>query len=376
MKMKKLLLAMLCSTVLLSGCALKKDVIMTINDEQITKRQYEKLLDEYIERSPFAQAGADIKKDKSNIFYIMMKERTINDLIVKTLLEQEISKKHITVSKDEVNAEIKSMAEKVGSQEKLEEVLKKNNISIKQFKKDVEENKKIKKLVNIVDVTSVSDAQAKKYYNTNIEKFKYPDRVRAEHILISANPEELKSIIPASKTNEKMTPAQIDEEVKKLMAEKKKIAENILAQVKANPKDFENIAKAKSDDKVSAVKGGDLGYFDKSAMVPEFSKVAFSIKPETVSALVQTQYGYHIIIVKDRIKAGVEPFNKVKEDIKVYLDEQQKMELMQKYIEGLRRNADIKYADPAYNPDNIAKELKEQAKKTPALTDMQKPAGE
>ena len=71
------------------------------------------------------------------------------------------------------------------------------------------------------------------------------------------------------------------------------------------------IAKEKSEDPGSAIKGGDLGFFPKGRMVPEFEKVAFSIKPNTLSEVVKSQYGYHIILVTDRKAAGQDPYEKV-----------------------------------------------------------------
>ncbi len=88
-------------------------------------------------------------------------------------------------------------------------------------------------------------------------------------------------------------------------------AKDVLAKVNAGG-DFADLAKQYSDDPGSAAKGGDLGWFAKGVMVPEFEAVAFALKPGAVSDLVKTQFGYHIIKVEDVQKDKKDAVIKVK----------------------------------------------------------------
>ena len=83
----------------------------------------------------------------------------------------------------------------------------------------------------------------------------------------------------------------------------------------------------------------------RDGLVKEFADVAFKQKIGTVSPLVKTQFGYHIILVKDRAAKGAEPFAKIKTDLKAYLTQQKKVETVQKLINGLKSNASIEYVD-------------------------------
>lgn len=361
------------ATMMICGCT-NHNALVTVNGDAITKAQYEKAFDMVAGNSMFAQMGIDVKKDPNSFLHMMIKERVMNELIVKKLLDQEIEKRHIKVSKEDMDKQLKVIIDKVGSKEKFNELLKQNGVSTAQFKKDLSDEVKIQKLVDTLAVVAISDNDAKKFYNENSDKFKNPDRVRASHILVSANIEELKAKLAASDEGKNLTDAQINAEVQKQMAELKAKANKLLAEVKKDPKSFAKIAKENSDDIQSGKQGGDLGFFGKEEMVEPFSKAAFSMKPNTVSDIVATPYGYHIILVTDRQKAGLEPFEKVKDDIKDYLTNMEKVKLLQQFIDTLKNNSKIEYNDASFDPKNIQKVLKEQSKNNPALMGGQKSA--
>lgn len=367
MNSKKLFATIAMSALLLTGCSLNQgNTIIKVNDKNITQGQYDAAFDKAAGNSMFSQMGIDVKKDKNNFLYLMVKDRVVNELIVKSLIDQEIEKRHIKVTSEDTDKELKTIIDKVGSKEKFNEILKQNKISSEQFKKDLTEEVKMKKLVAMISNVKVSEADAKKFYRSNLSKFKYPDKVRASHILISANVEEIKSKIETDPQNKGLTKEEIQAKVDKELAAKLEKAKKVLAEVKKDPSSFEKLAKEDSDDKASAAQGGDLGFFSKQEMVEPFSKVAFSMKPNTISDIVQTPYGYHIIIVKDRMKAGQEPFEKVKGEIIAYLQNQEQVKVLEKLIESLKKQAKIEYVNPEYNPTSIQEALKKQAKNNPA----------
>lgn len=367
MNSKKLFATIAMSALLLTGCSLNQgNTIIKVNDKNITQGQYDAAFDKAAGNSMFAQMGVNLKTDKNNFLYLMVKDRVVNELIVKSLIDQEIEKRHIKVTNDDIDKELKTIIDKVGSKEKFNEILKQNKISSEQFKKDLTEEVKMKKLVAMISNVKVSEADAKKFYRSNLSKFKYPDKVRASHILISANVEEIKSKIETDPQNKGLTKEEIQAKVDKELAAQLDKAKKILAEVKKDPSAFVRLAKEDSDDKASAAQGGDLGFFSKQEMVEPFSKVAFSMKPNTISDIVQTPYGYHIILVKDRMKAGQEPFEKVKGEIVTYLENQEQVKVLEKLIDSLKKQAKIEYVNPEYNPTSIQEALKKQAKSNPA----------
>ncbi|MEJ0003355.1 MAG: SurA N-terminal domain-containing protein [Pararobbsia sp.] len=146
-----------------------------------------------------------------------------------------------------------------------------------------------------------SDAEAKKYYDDNIAHYKTDAQVRASHILI--------------------TVAKDASEADRAKAKAK--AEQVLAEVRAHPDQFADLAKQNSQDPGSADKGGDLGWFGRGTMVKPFEDAAFSQKPGQISDLVQSDFGYHIIKVTDAKPAQTQPFDEVKTSILTTLRAQQ-----------------------------------------------------
>lgn len=359
--MKKVLMCTALSLMLLTGCTLTKTGIIKVNDAVITKAQFDKAMDKELNNSMFkAFGGADnfIKSD-DNFMYLVYKEKVVKELIVKTLLDAEIEKRGIKVSEEDIKAETASIIDKVGSKEELNKLLKQRGISNGEFTEDLKTQIKIKKLVDSVSNIKISDAEIKKYYDKNLNQFKHPEQVRASHILISSDLLQLIREVKAK--NKKLTPIEINNRVEKIQAERKVKAEEILKEVKANPDNFEKIAEQKSDDKVSGERGGELGFFSKTDMVPEFANAAFSMKPNTISEeLVKSNYGYHIIKVTDRMEAGTTPFVKVKDEIKFYLETEEQIKVLKNLTAGLMKTAKIEYIDSSYDVESL---LKNKAKK-------------
>lgn len=374
MNSKKLFATLAISAMLLTGCTFNRgNTIVRVNGQNITQSQFDEVFDKAAGSSMFSQMGIDVKKDKNSFLYLMIKDRAVNELIVKTLIDQEMEKRHIKVTKSDTDSELKSIIDKVGSKEKFNEILKQNGITSAQFKKDLNDEVKMKKLVSTLSKVEISDAEARKFYKENLNKFKYADKVRASHILISANPEEIKEKIASYPANKGLSKADIQAKVDKELAIKLDKAKKLLAEVKKNPEDFAKIARENSDDTTSAKQGGDLGFFTRQEMVEPFAKVAFVQKPNTISDIVQSPYGYHIILVKDRMKAGQEPYEKVKGEIVAYLENQAQVKILENLIESLKKQAKIEYVDPEYNPASIQEALKKQAKNNPAAKEEMQP---
>jgi len=156
----------------------------------------------------------------------------------------------------------------------------------------IPEKRKIRYL--LVDIEALrakvnpSPAEIDRTYNNNIDQYTTPEQVRASHILLK-------------------TEGKDDAAVKAK-------AEEVLKQARAGA-DFAELAKKYSEDEASAKQGGDLDYFGKGRMVPEFDQVVFSMEPGKISDPVKTQYGYHIIKLVDKKPATTRPYAQVRQQL-------------------------------------------------------------
>jgi peptidyl-prolyl cis-trans isomerase C len=165
--------------------------------------------------------------------------------------------------------------------------------------------------------STVSEKESRAHYDSNLESFKKPEQVRASHILIKVDPGA--------------------DEAKKAEARTK--IESLQAKLK-NGEDFGALAKEYSEGP-SAPKGGDLGFFGRGQMVKPFEETAFTMKPGQVSGIVETRFGYHLIMVTERTPESTLSYEEVKDRLEQYLKQQKAQETIAAYVETLKGKAKI-----------------------------------
>ncbi len=197
-------------------------------------------------------------------------------------------------------------------------------------KKEVQEvlNEAKKKIVvaryvkeEVDDKIKVPEEDIKKFYDLHREEFKTPALWRASHILV-ANENE---------------------------------AKDILAQLSAGG-NFEELARKHSMD-ATASRGGDVGYFREGQIIPDFEKVATSLKVGQMSGIVHTQFGYHIIKLTDKKDPAVESYEKARKVIESELKKNKRGELFNTMVANLKKRYSVEIkTDVLTAMDNPAKE--------------------
>ncbi|MGA2182159.1 MAG: peptidylprolyl isomerase [Bryobacteraceae bacterium] len=158
----------------------------------------------------------------------------------------------------------------------------------------------------------LSDAQVRNWYGSHLDQFRIPERVHVRHILLK-------------------TTGQSPDEVNKIKAK----AEALLKQVRSGG-DFAQLATKNSDDPGSAQHGGDVGWIVRGQTVPNFESAAFSLKPNEISGLVTTEYGFHIVQVLAHEQARVRPFDEVRGEIATGLKSEMVADRMQSLADQAR----------------------------------------
>src|SRR5262245_49332865 len=169
---------------------------------------------------------------------------------------------------------------------------------------------------DFVPQVQVDEVEITDYYDLHTpDRFTQPEEVHARHILVDVAPDA--------------------DEAAKAAARKK--AEGLLAKVRGKD-DFAEVATKNSDDPGSASKVGDLGFFPRGRMTPAFEEAAFALAPGTISDIVETPFGFHIIKVEEHRPGGVQPLDAVRDQIVDTLKKDRAFDLARKRAEDDRRN--------------------------------------
>jgi peptidyl-prolyl cis-trans isomerase D len=201
----------------------------------------------------------------------------------------------------------------------------------------IEQEREIQQIAfKTADYTSqvkISDDMLKAYYNKNLAQFQVPEQAKIEYVVLSVD-----SLAPQMTVTDADASAFYEQNKKRYVVEEqrrashilikvpkgasddvrtaaKAKAEKLLAEVRKTPGDFAKLAKENSDDPGSKERGGDLDFFGKGMMVKPFDDAVEKLKVNEISDVVQTDYGYHIIMLTAIKPAEVKAFDDVKSDI-------------------------------------------------------------
>ena len=304
----------------LTGCSGTKnnDSVATVNDSSIGVSKYIQALklNKSAIESMYGTSIWDSEVEKGKKYSDFFKDTVLEQMINTEVIYQQAKKDKLLPSEEEVNKQFKGFQKEVKDDKIYKQNMKKLGITDEDIKKEQEIGIAIKNYKdNFFKNAEISNEEMKKYYDDNKNEF-YKDEVKASHILIKTIDENNNELSDKKKE------------------EAKKKAEDILKKIKSG-EEFAKLAKEYSEDG-TASQGGDLGFFTKGEMVPEFEKAAWELKPGEVSDLVKTQYGYHIIKVTDKVDKQLS-FDEVKDTIKDMLLN----EKFNKNIEDLVKEAKI-----------------------------------
>jgi peptidyl-prolyl cis-trans isomerase D len=172
---------------------------------------------------------------------------------------------------------------------------------------------------------SATDAEIAAYFEAHTEDFRIPEKRKIRYLLVDVESIRSKTVVPAADIerayNDRITEYTTPEQVRashillkiegKDEAAVRAQAEDVLKKAKAGA-DFAALAKQYSQDEGSAPNGGDLDYFGRGRMVPEFDAVVFAMEPGQISDLVKTSFGFHIIKLVDKKTGSTRPIDEVR----------------------------------------------------------------
>ncbi|MCX5688138.1 MAG: peptidylprolyl isomerase [Candidatus Omnitrophica bacterium] len=298
-----------------SHAASQKEVFVAkVNGVGIKAVTLNAALNNYIENQKmYGVIVKDEEKDK-------LKKDILNELVAAELLYQTSQKANLGDLSKDVDTELENIKKGFGSDQEFQKALKERGVEIKDLREDIKKGVYINTYLNknvFSKLSPVTEAEKKQEYESNKDKLNVPEEVSASHILI--------------KVGDKATPE-----------EKQKAKEKIEAlRVRAlSGEDFAKLAKENSEDG-SASNGGDLGSFGKGQMVKPFEDAAFNLEKDQISAVVETQFGYHIIKALGKKPAHTLTYEEVSSDIEKFLTNKHKRNEVDKITETLKNGAKI-----------------------------------
>jgi parvulin-like peptidyl-prolyl isomerase len=326
MKLRFSLVALLpVFAVILAGCgggtkAVPADAVAVVGQNTITKQQFNSLLDGAkrtykARKTPFPKPGTTQYKS--------LQDQALQYLVQESELEQKAKDIGVTVTDKDVDKRLNDIKQQYfgGSQKKYESQLKSQGLTEPQVKQDLRAQVLSEKIYNkVTSDVKVTDADIQKYYNQHKSDYAQAASRDVRHILVN----------------------------------NKKLADQLETQLKSGA-DFGKLAKKYSKDPGSAANGGKLTV-TKGQTVPPFDKAAFSLKTNTVSQPVHTQYGWHIIEPLSEVKPAKQtPLKDVKASIKSQLQNTKKQAAMNTWVASVKKDFsdDIRY-QAGYKPTATA----------------------
>jgi len=289
-------------------------VVARVSGQPLTEKQVVLAIDQLATQK---QMSLDQLAQRNTILF----KDAVDNLVMIALLKNQARQQNVTVDQAKIDRQLQQISQQFPSRAEFEKAMASQGVTEAELRKNIEESLSLQEVIDqaVKDVPGATDADIQKFYDDNPDKFPLPERVHAAHILLKVDP--------------KNTPEQ--------KAEIKKKLEGIRSDIESNAITFTDAAAKYSQDSSNAQKGGDLDFFSRGQMVKPLEDAAFATKPGSLSPIVETQFGYHLIHVMELKPAHKASLEEAKPAIKQYLDQLGRRKASQKYVDELKVKATI-----------------------------------
>jgi len=288
-------------------------VVARVNGQEIKKAE---LMDgAQMVQMRLAQAGQPVTA--STDFY----HHVLDELIAITLLQQDAKAQGITASDQEVQQMVAARKQNFPNEEAYKKALAQAGVTEAKLREQARDTIAVQKYVQtkLAPQATVSDQATKDFYEKNKGQMQMPERLHLRHIFVLVD--------------QKATPADREKAKQK--------AEGLLKRVQGG-EDFAKVATEASDDPGSKSRGGDIGLVGHGQTDPAFEAAAFALKkPNEMSPVVQSSFGYHILQLLERKEPSTVPYEQVKGRIEQMLKQQQVQKLFQVRADQLRAKGKV-----------------------------------
>ena len=307
-----LLLALLLATV--AGAELVDRIAAIVNNEVITLSEVERRAAPELARADQDVAPVDRTQKRASIM-----KKALDQLIDEKLVDNELKELKVSITDKDVDVAIDEVKKSYSlNDEQLQQAVTREGYTITEYREQMRKQIGRYKLISekVRKNIKVSDADVQTEYDRMTRSEGEDYEVHIRHILIA---------VPRNASQ-----AQVDQARRKAAA--------VAVEAREPGVNFAELAKKRSEGSSSS-DGGDLGFFKRGTMVPEFEKVAFNLKTGEVSEPVRTQFGWHVLKLEEIRKLGMKPLAEVRPEIEERLRRAQADRLTSQYMETLRNAA-------------------------------------
>src|ERR1700681_2831055 len=288
------------------------DVVAKVNGQAIKK-------DELVKGAQMMQMSLAQKGEQFSLTPQAYRQ-VLDKMIGITLLQQEAKAQGIAPSEQELDQTLAARKQRFPNEEVYQKALKQMGLTEAGLRVQTRDEIAIQKYIEtrILSNVAVSEQATRDFYEKNKDQIRAPERMHLRHILIAVST--------------KATPAEKEKARAK--------AEDIRKQLTGGA-DFAKLAAAVSEDPTSKDRGGDLGWVAPGQAPPTLEKAAMALKPNEISPVVESPFGFHVIQLLERQPAGVVPYEQAKERLAAMLKQKQARDLVETKIKELMAKAKV-----------------------------------
>lgn len=308
------------------NAALPDRVVATVNGVPLHGSKLEEIVQ--ANKMNLQARGTALTADEEK----MLRASALKALVGEELLFQAAEKAGLEPAQKDVETEIQHVKTQLGSEENYKKFLQQVGVTDDQVRKDAARRLEVQNYVKgVTKGASVQEAEARKFYDANKERFQAGEQTRAQIIVVKTSPS--------------------DPEGKK--ADARRRAEEAHRRAEAG-EDFATLAKEFSQ-VPSAKQGGDLGFFPRGVMFPKLDELAFSLAPGKVSPIFDTPTGLNVLKVLERKQARTLSFDEVKPSLMLDMGRAKESQILEGKLDELMAAADVKVVDPEFSAFTAAK---------------------
>lgn len=315
-------------------------VVAVVDGREIPAKLYEMFL-----RNGREELGVDEATDEGRCALERLREGIVEDLIDRALISEEAERRGLRVTPEMIGEREQEEITRTGGDAKFQAFLEDHNLTRDEYRAILRDQLYGELMTKEAEKSAeVTGDEIKKYYDEhrNDPASQQPDRIAAAHILVAARPTQIAAQLQREKS---LAGAALDAAVREEMARRRQKAEELRRRAAAG-EDFARLARENSDDDATRQRGGDLGTFARDTHARAFDEAAFALtKPGEVSAVVQTDYGFHVIKLTKREPARAVTLDEAAPDIRKRLTEEKRAQTLRGWLEEARGRAQVRVAE-------------------------------